>query len=406
MIQERRGMLKVWGVVLIWFTWELTLIGTFLTRSGVVQSVHAFALSPIGPLFAVFVVSTLVGFLALLVWRLPLLRSDNQLDAILSRETSFLTQNVVFLLIMFATLLGTLFPIVSEWITGDKIALNAPYFQRVNGPMFALLLVLMGAAPLLAWRRSAPETLRRNFVIPIGAALLLVPVAWLLGNRNPAGFLGFSVLGFVLAGIVQEYVRGVKARQSATGEPVVAALVNLVRRNGRRYGGYIVHVGVIMIALGIIGNTFYQSQGQANLRRGESMTVANYTLTYRQVDDRQGPNYTEYVASVDVSRDGHGVGQILPKKVVYNKSQDQPMTVVGLRTGPIEDVYVVLADFSADGSTLGTTASFKVFVNPLMAWMWAGGIMLILGVLVSTWPRGARAVVEARVRAAGTARPA
>ncbi len=289
MIQERRGMLKVWNMVLIWLTWELTLIGTFLTRSGVVQSVHSFALSAVGPMFAVFIVLTMLGFLALLIWRMPLLKSDNQLDAVLSRETSFLTQNVIFVVIMAATFLGTIFPSISELVMGDKISLNAPYFNRVNGPIFLALLLLMGVAPLLAWRRSAPETLRRNFSIPIIAALLSVPLIYLLGNRNIAGFIGFAALIFVFAGIIQEYVRGVRARQQVTGEALPAALANLVRRNGRRYGGYVVHIGVLLIALGIIGNEFYQSEGQANLKRGESITVANYTLTFKDLTADRGP---------------------------------------------------------------------------------------------------------------------
>jgi len=394
MIQERRGMLKVWNVVLIWLTWELTLIGTFITRSGVIQSVHAFALSPVGPMFAVFIVATSLAFLAVLAWRLPLLRSENQLDAVLSRETSFLTQNVVFLVVTFATLLGTIFPMISEWVTGDKISLNAPYFQRVNGPIFLALLVLMGVAPLLAWRRSAPETLRRNFLVPIVAALLSVPVLSLFGNRTMGGFVGVAALTFVFAGIIQEYVRGVRARRQATGEPLTVALVNLVRRNGRRYGGYIVHIGVLLIALGIIGNEFYQAEGQANLSQEQSITVANYTLTYRGLQPRQGPNYVEYTAVMDVSRNGRPSGQILPKKNIYDKTQDQPMTEVGLRPGPVEDIYVVLAGFD----NMGATASFKVYINPLMSWMWIGAIVMILGVLVSAWPRRSPATSDARAR--------
>ncbi len=396
MIQERRGMLKVWNIVLIWLTWELTLFGTFLTRSGVVESVHAFALSPIGPMFAIFISATLLGFLALLIWRLPLLRSDNQLDAVLSRETAFLTQNVVFLLIMIATLLGTLFRPISEWVTGDKISLNAPYFNKVNGPIFLILMILMGVTPLLAWRRSAPETIRRNFTIPVAVALLSLPLMYVLGNRNVAGFIGFSVVAFVIAGIIQEYVRGVQTRRQAMGESLVPALVNLVRRNGRRYGGYIVHIGMLLIAMGIIGNEFYQSEGRANLRPGESITVANYTLTYRKLDAVQGPNYTEFIGSMDVTRNGQPFGQILPKKHIYNKNEEQPMTEVGLRPGLVEDVYVVLAGFE----NFGATASFKVYINPLMSWMWAGGLVMILGVLVSAWPRRPAAATEARVRLA------
>jgi cytochrome c-type biogenesis protein CcmF len=399
MIQERRGMLKVWNMVLIWITFELTLFGTFLTRSGVVESVHSFALSPIGPMFAVFIIATMLGFLALLFWRLPLLRSENQLDAVLSRETSFLTQNVIFVVITVATLLGTLFRPISEWVTGEKISLNAPYFNKVNGPIFFVLLLLMGAAPLLAWRRSGPETLRRNFGIPVAAAILSIPVVWLLGNRNPAGFVGFAAVVFVFAGIVQEYVRGVAARRHATGEPIGTALANLLRRNGRRYGGYIVHIGMLLVALGIIGNEFYQSEGQANLKKGESITVANYTLTYRMLEQYQGPNYIEYAAPMDLARNGRPIGQILPKKNIYFKNQEQPMTEVGLRPGPIEDVYVVLAGFDSGGST----ASFKVYINPLMSWMWIGGLIVVVGVLVSAWPRRAPGTSEARARVPASA---
>jgi cytochrome c-type biogenesis protein CcmF len=394
MIQERRGMLKVWNVVLIWITFELTLFGTFLTRSGVVESVHSFALSPIGPMFAVFIIATMLGFLALLFWRLPLLRSENQLDAVLSRETSFLTQNVIFVVIMVATLLGTLFRPISEWVTGEKISLNAPYFNKVNGPVFFVLLLLMGAAPLLAWRRSGRETLRRNFGIPVAAAILSIPVVWLLGNRNPAGFVGFAAVVFVFAGIVQEYVRGVRTRRHATGEPLGTAFANMVKRNGRRYGGYIVHIGMLLVALGIIGNEFYQSEGQANLKPGESITVANYTLTYRALEEQQGPNYVEYTAPMTLARNGRPIGEILPKKNIYFKNQEQPMTEVGLRPGPVEDVYVVLAGFDNGGAT----ASFKVYINPLMSWMWIGGLVVVAGVLVSAWPRKAPGTVEARVR--------
>jgi cytochrome c-type biogenesis protein CcmF len=336
-----------------------------------------------------------------LLWRLPLLRSENQLDAVLSRETSFLTQNVVFLVIMVATLLGTMFRPISEWVTGDKISLNAPYFNRVNGPIFFILLLLMGAAPLLAWRRSGPQTLRRNFGIPLGAAVLSIPIMWLLGNRAPAGFIGFAAVVFVFAGIIQEYVRGVRARRHATGERLGAALINLVKRNGRRYGGYIVHVGMLLVALGIIGNEFYQSEGQANLKPGESITVANYTLTYHLLSEQQGPNYIEYAAPMDLARNGRPIGQIQPKKHIYFKNQEQPMTEVGLRPGVVEDVYVVLAGFDEGGAT----ASFKVYINPLMSWMWIGGLVVILGVFVSAWPRRAPGTAEAVARVAGAAQP-
>jgi cytochrome c-type biogenesis protein CcmF len=352
-------------------------------------------------MFASFIVLTMIGFVLLLAWRLPLLKSENQLDAVLSRETAFLTQNVLFLVVTFAVLLGTIFPMISEWVTGDKISLNAPYFNRVAGPLMLALLLLMGAAPLLAWRRSAFETLRKNFLIPILAAVVSIPVLFLLGNRTMGGFVGVAALTFVFAGILQEYVRGVRARRQATGEGVGTALMNLVRRNGRRYGGYIVHIGVLLICLGIIGNTFYQEEGQANLRVGESVTVANYTLTYNKMDAIQGPNYTEFAAILDLAKNGQPDGQILAKKNIYAKNAEQPMTEVGLRTGPIEDVYVVLAGFD----NMGETAAIKVYINPLMSWMWIGGLVMILGVLISAWPRRTAATAEVRVRAPESVQP-
>ncbi len=334
MIQERRGMLKVWNMVLIWLTWELTLFGTFLTRSGVVESVHSFAMSPIGPMFAAFIFLSMVGFLALLVWRLPMLRNENQLDDVFSRETAFLTQNIVFLVITFATMMGTLFRPLSEWIVGERISLNEPYFERVNGPIFAFLLILMGAAPLLAWRRSGTETLRRNFAIPLAAAVVSLPFVYLTGSRILAGYVGIAVLVFVFAGIVQEYVRGVRARRITSGENVMQAIASLLRRNGRRYGGYIVHLGVLMIALGIIGNEFYQSEGQANLRTGETINVSNYALTYKGMDMNRGPNYNEFSARIDIRRNGADFGQLVARQHIYTKNQDQPMTEVGSAAGP------------------------------------------------------------------------
>ena len=179
------------------------------------------------------------------------------------------------------------------------------------------------------------------------------------------------------------------------------ALVNLVRRNGRRYGGYVVHIGVLLISLGIIGNTFYQQEGQANLRRGESVTVSNYTLTYREMDADKGPNYTEFTAAMDLAKNGRPAGQILARKNIYDKNAEQPMTEVGLRVGPVEDVYVVLAGFD----NMGETAAFKVFINPLMSWMWLGGLVMILGVLIAAWPRRTPASSEARARVPEAAQP-
>jgi cytochrome c-type biogenesis protein CcmF len=230
--------------------------------------------------------------------------------------------------------------------------------------------------------------------VPISAGLLSVPVMFLLGNRTMGGFVGVAIIAFVLAGIVQEYVRGVRARRQSTGEPLPTALVQLVRRNGRRYGGYIVHIGVLMVALGIIGNEFYQSEVDANLKRGESVQIANYTLTYERLDMVDGPNFTELIAPMTVAKNGRVMGEILPKKHIYDKNPVQPMSEVGLRAGVVEDVYAVLAGWD----NMGETASFKVFVNPLMSWMWVGGIVMMIGVLISAWPRRVASTAEATRR--------
>jgi cytochrome c-type biogenesis protein CcmF len=285
---------------------------------------------------------------------------------------------------------------------GDKVSLNAPYFNRVNGPIFVVLLILMGVAPLLAWRRSGPETLRKNFLAPLIAALISAPLLFALGNRTMGGFVGVGILVFVFTGIVQEYVRGVRARRAATGEALPVALVNLVRRNGRRYGGYIVHIGILLIALGIIGHEFYQSEQDANLAVGQSVKIANYEITYAGLSFDRGPNYDKAVADMRIVRNGRPLPALEATKLFYDKNPEQPMTEVGLRPGPIEDVYVVLAGYDSRGAT----ASFKMYINPLMSWMWIGGVVMILGVLVSAWPRRSLQMAEAAQRAPAGAQPA
>ena len=365
-IQERRGMLKVWNLVLVFLTYELVLIGTFITRSGVIESVHAFALSNVGPLFLGFIALSIFGFLWLLLDRLPLLRSDNELDSMLSRESGFLFNNVVFVGIAFATFFGTTFPMFSELLTGNKISVAAPWFNKVNGPIFVVLLILMGAGPLLGWRRSTKETLRKNFQWPLLATALV----------------GFALCTFVLATILQEFVRGASARRRITGEAWPRALVNLTQKNQRRYGGYIVHLGIIMMALGIIGNSFFQLETQGTLKPGESLTIKNYVVTYNGLRQIQQPTHTQVFAPLQVTRNGQPIGVVQPRKNLYFKTPDQPTSEVGLRIFPTEDLYAVLAGWDSNGDT----ASFKLFVNPLMVFLWIGGLVLALGTLVALWP--------------------
>ncbi|NPA90506.1 MAG: heme lyase CcmF/NrfE family subunit [Chloroflexi bacterium] len=392
MIQERRGMLKVWNVVLIFLTFWLTILGTFITRSGVIESVHAFALSNIGPMFLAFLAILLLGFLFILFRRLPLLQGDNELDAMLSRESAFLFANVLFVSIAFTTLLGTMWPILSELFTGDKLTVSAPFFNKVNGPIFAVLLFTIGVGPLLPWRRANWTTLRHQLQWPTLASILMILLLLVLGERRPWPLVGFGLVALVFVSIVQEYVRGVRARMRATGEKPWQALARLFRRNQRRYGGYIVHLGVVLMALGIIGNGFYQVDNQAALNPGESMTVGDYRLVYDGLFERRQSNHTEVYARIRAFKGDRELGVLEPKRNIYDKQPEQPTTEIALRPGLVEDLYIVLAGWENGGKP----ASFKAYVNPLMSWLWIGGFVVILGGLMAAWRRPRR--LTARVK--------
>ena len=382
-IQEQRGILKVWNVTLIWLTFTLVILGTFTTRSGILSSVHSFAQSPVGPYFLVFLALTTVGFLLLLYQRMPFLQGENEIDSISSREGAFLANNWLFAGIAFVVLWGTFFPMFSEILTGERIAVAAPWFNRVAGPLFMLLFVLMGVGPLLGWRRTGARALRRQFTWPAAAALVSVPVL-LLTSRNVFPVAGFSTCIFVAATIVQEFVRGVNARRRTRGEPLPGALWGLMRRNGRRYGGYVIHFGIVLIGVAIIGNEFYQSTTHVTLASGGSVELSGYTLTYTALESERKSNHTEVSANLQVtdSATGRFLSVIVPRRNIYDKAPDQPTSEVGLRMTPAEDVYVILNGWESDGNS----ATFTVYVNPLTMWMWVGGLFVVLGTAVSVWP--------------------
>ena len=382
-IQEQRGILKVWNVTLIWLTFTLVILGTFTTRSGILSSVHSFAQSPVGPYFLVFLAVTTVGFLLLLYQRMPYLQGENEIDSISSREGAFLANNWLFAGIAFVVLWGTFYPMFSEILTGERIAVAAPWFNRVAGPLFLLLFVLMGVGPLLGWRRTGATALRRQFTWPAVAALVTVAVL-LFTSRNVFPIVGFSTCVFVAAAIVQEFVRGVSARRRTRGEHLPGALWGLMRRNGRRYGGYVIHFGIVLIGVSIIGNEFYQSTTHVTLARGGSVELSGYTLTYTALDSERKSNHTEVRANLLVSdtESGRDLGKVVPRRNIYDKTPDQPTSEVGLRMTPAEDVYVILNGWEGDGSS----ATFSVYINPLTMWMWVGGLLVVLGTVVSVWP--------------------
>jgi len=382
-IQERRGTLKVWNMALIGSTYFLVMLGTFTTRSGILESVHSFARSNVGPYFLTFLGIILFGFLWLLFDRLPLLRSENQIDSASSREAAFLANNWLFTGITFATLWGTFFPMFSEIITGDRISVAAPWFNKVIGPLFILLLLLMGIGPLFGWRRTSRQVLVKQLTWPFVATLIFAAIFSFFSPRfYPV--LGLSVCVLVLATILQEFVQGVLARRTVNQEIVPVAIFKLMRRNGQRYGGYIVHLAIVMIGMAVVGNEFYLSTTSVTMEEQDVVELSGYTFTYTGLESVRQSNLTEVNAYLEIRETGNDriLRTIRPRRNLYDKTPDQPTSEVGLYMRLSEDVYVVLNGWEDNGRT----ATFSIFINPLTLWMWIGGLVLIFGTLICIWP--------------------
>jgi cytochrome c-type biogenesis protein CcmF len=388
MIQEKRGMLKRWNMVLIILTYSLVIFGTFLTRSGVLSSVHAFTQSAIGPFFFIFIGLTFTISMFLLFREWERLGSEHQLDSLLSRESAFLLNNLLFIGIAVSVFWGTVFPMISELVTGQKITVGPPFFNKVAGPQFAALVLLMGVAPLVAWRQASARQLGRMLWVPFVAALLLVGVLLATGMRSVGALVGFGICGFVALTTLMEFLRGTRARMRTSGENPFTALITLIGRNRRRYGGYIIHLAVVVMTIGIIGSQFFQQSTQGQLKPGEQLSVGRYVITYDSLDEFMTNDGRQVDRStVSVYRDGQFVGQLHPRRDYYIDAQ-QPMTIPGVRSSVEDDVYVLLVDWepiAANGAT------FKIYLNPLVNWVWAGGFIFILGTLVAAWPDPAEA---------------
>jgi cytochrome c-type biogenesis protein CcmF len=383
MIQEKRGLFKRWNMILIILTYSLVIFGTFLTRSGVLSSVHAFAQSAIGPLFFGFIGLTFIASAALLLFRWNSLYSEGEMHSLLSREALFLLNNLLFILILFVCFLGVIYPLVSELFTGQKVTVGPPFYERTTGPLFALLLLDMGIAPLSAWGHSTIKTLGRAIWKPLAASLVVLVAVFLLGIRNWAALLAFWLVALASLVTLYEYYRAVAARHRRSGENVFTALWNLIARNRRRYGGYIIHLGVVLMALGIIGIEMFQTETQGTIAPGGSLSLGRYTVTFDKLDlfdTIDGRNVARAVVSV--TRDGNYLGSLHPRRDYYYDSQ-QPMTIPGVRSSMEDDLYVLLVDWQPITST-GVT--FKIYHNPLVNWLWLGGLVFILGTFVAAWP--------------------
>jgi cytochrome c-type biogenesis protein CcmF len=398
MIQEKRGMLKLWNVNLILGTFILTIFATFLTRTGLIESVHSFARHVDLAYIFVGFMSFLVLVSALLVWwRREQLSTDSKLESMVSREAAFLGNNLLFLAAMFSVIWGTTFPLISEGFWGQKISVGPPFFNRVNVPIGLMLLALMGIGPIIAWRKASPRNLLRNFTWPVAVGLGTGVLLFAGGMRHGYALATFVLAGFTMTTIVVEFLKGTRARASIEGEGYGAALLHLVERNRRRYGGYVVHAGLVLIFVGFAGAAF-DVEEQASLRPGESLEVHSpyghtYRLTYQDMSWYTATNMTKVIASVRVEREGRTVGLMTAEKRSY-RQREEITSHVGIRRAWNEDLYLILAGIdNVEGVVRGTNerpiATFRILVNPLVSWIWIGGAIMALGTLVAVWPGGA-----------------
>jgi cytochrome c-type biogenesis protein CcmF len=394
MVQERRSMLRVWNVTLVILTFFLTIFGTFLTRSGVVASVHAFGDDPqLARLFSGFMVVILVFSFGMVIHRLPLLRARAELDSWVSREAAFLVNNWILLFCAFFVAFATMFPTLSEAVTGTRMTVGPPFFNKWMLPIGLVLLFLTGLGPLLAWRKSTLQNLLNQFAWPVSA--LVVTVAGLVAFHLTqwASLTCFALCAFVFATIAQEFWRGAKVRRKNTGTDLVTALIGLVARNKRRYGGYIVHVGIVLIFLGFAGNAYKRDVTKV-LQPGQQMTVGAYTVRNDQVKVIEDGQKQSIVAYISVFKDGKQIETMYPAKALFRKHQNEPpRTDAAIRRGVAEDLYLVLASFD-----LGSQAiTLNVVINPLVNWVWFGFGMLAFGTGIALLPDSTFSFATAKV---------
>ena len=380
MMQEKRGMMKVWNVWLVFATFLMCILGTFLTRSGVVSSVHAFAQSNLGNWFVGFIAIVLLVCLGAYLKNRDYLKSENQLDSIVSRESSFLFNNLLFLVACVAILSGTLFPVFSEWFTGDRISVGAPFFNKVNIPIGLLILFLTGVGPLLAWRKTSTESLKRNFGLPLAIGIAAGAIAFALGFRELYSLACLVLCVFVAATIVLEFYRGAKVIHARSGASLAACAIDLTMRNTRRYGGYIVHMGMVFVFIGLAGAAFNRDT-QQDMRVGQTMQIGPYTLLLQGFDAKPEKNYTAQRMLVEVLRDNKPLMMLYPEKRRF-QANEQNGTMVAIYSTLKEDLYVVYAGENPETQM----PVIHAFLNPLVKWIWFGGVFVVFGTLVALLP--------------------
>ena len=387
MMQEKRGMMKVWNVWLVFSTFMLCILGTMLTRTGLVSSVHAFAESNIGGWFYSFLGIILAVCIVAWYKNRDYLRSDNQLDSLVSRESSFLFNNLILLAACFAVLWGTLFPIFSEWITGNKISVGAPFFDKVNVPIALFLIFLTGVGPLLAWRKTSLDGLRRNFAWPAAVGVASGIAAYIFGFRNFYALICLILSVFVTLTIFSEFYRGARVISARDHTDIFTSARELTMRNTRRYGGYIVHFGMIVIFIGIMGSAFNKDV-ERQMHVGDTMTIGPYSLLVQNYDEDTNANYDAQRATMEVFRDGKSVMMLYPERRTYSASQVTE-TIVAVESSPLRDLYVVYSGISPDTNQ----PVIHAYLNPLVKWIWFGGVIVVLGTGLAMLPNRRTGIV-------------
>ncbi len=410
MMQEKRGMLKMWNMWLVFSTFLLAIFGTFLTRSGVVSSVHAFAQSSIGNWFVAFIALTVAVCVFFFVRNRGHLQSEHKLESLVSRESSFLFNNLILLVACFTVLWGTLFPVLSEWVQGTKVTVGPPFFNRVNVPVALMLLLLTAVGPLLAWRKASVESLKRNFLVPtlcsvaVVMFLVLTPRSWggPFGMRpweEVSSFYSLMTIALavlVLSTVISEFIRGGRVFATQMGSNLAAGLMHLTRRNTRRYGGYIAHLGFALVLIGFAGAAFNQDI-EREMGNGDQMSIGHYTLTCKSWTEDSNPNYSSRWAIMDVTKDGQPLTTMFPEQRFYQASQTT-QTMVAVRSTLKEDLYVVFSGMNQDTGR----PIIKVHLNPLVSWVWIGIIVLVLGTVLALMPNAMPVRAVARVQVAQT----
>lgn len=396
MVQERRGMLKVWNLSLVIASFALSIFGTFEVRSGVISSVHSFAYSDIGSYFFAFLVVIIVFSSGLFFFRLPKLRPEQEFDSVISREGVFLLNNLLLVGVAFATLWGTLFPLISALVRKQTMTVGPPFYNQVVGPLLGVLILAMGVGPLLAWRRTSPASLWRNLSVPAVLAAICAVILPLFGVLDVGANIGFSACTFTAVAILYELWRGMRVRH-AHGEAYPLALLMLFRRYRQRYGGYIVHLGMVLLAVGVIGSHFFQLQHDQSLKAGQEMSVSGYTFRFLgniQLDEKDKQTV---IAQVQIWHDGNLQRYIYPGRVLYHNFNNQPASLISITTYGLTDVYVYLAQIEGPGAS-----TIRVFINPLVPLVWLGGLLMLLGGVICWWPGTQGVPVKAALAARET----